>query len=226
MKIIGIVFARMDSQRFPAKALFSFLGQPLVLHVLRRATLCKGLDEVILATTARPVDAPLVDIVTQHGFKVYRGSLADVGKRALDCALNFKADAFARINGDSPAIDIPLLDEGCEIMRSLKPDFVTNLLPTRTYPYGVAVEIIKTQTYQEICKQPRSEDEKEHLTGILYKNINNFNCQCLPSCEFDCSKFAATVDKIEDIDLLERSFQRFAFQDGCLKYKQIYADIL
>ena len=221
MKIIGIVFARLDSARFPSKAMHPFLGTSLVLHVLTRASQVKGLDEVVLATSERSVDSPLAEMAVQAGFKVFRGEIDDVGGRALACANYFDAQSFVRLNGDSPIIDMKLLDLGCQIMRESKVDFITNLYPTRTYPYGISVEIIRTDFYSSICSNFRTEEECEHLSLPIYNNIGDVNYTSLPACSHPSPSFKMTVDFMNDIKGLEQIYYKIVKSDGSIDYSAL-----
>lgn len=50
MKIAAIIPARMESSRYPGKALVEFDSIPMVEHVRRRALLCKEFSQVVVAT--------------------------------------------------------------------------------------------------------------------------------------------------------------------------------
>ena len=223
MKIVGIVLARLDSSRFPGKALASFLGQPLVLHILNRTLLSKGLDSVVFATTARAEDDSLAEVVSQNGFTVFRGDYENVAARALGCALSLGADAFARLNGDSPCIDVKLLDLGCTVMRQHTPKFVTNLAPKRTYPYGVAVELVITNFFEELQSQQRSIDENEHLTKVFYNNLSTIPYKALPACRPSLETCHLTVDREEDIACVEKKYKTAFGDDGSVDYCLLHA---
>ncbi len=218
MKIVGIVLARLDSRRCPGKSLMPFLGQPMVVHILRRASLAKGLDAVVLATTSRAEDDHLAEVVVHSGFKVFRGEYENVACRALGCAKLFEAGAFARINGDSPCIDVKLLDMGCVLMREYGPKFVTNLAPERSYPYGVSVELIDTDFFSTLQSQPRSEEEKEHLTKVFYNNLSSIPYKALPVHKPSLASCQLTVDMPEDLARVERAYTKAFRDDGSVDY--------
>ena len=44
--ILGLIPARLNSQRLPGKPLIKIDGFPLIIHVLKRSLLCKNLDKV------------------------------------------------------------------------------------------------------------------------------------------------------------------------------------
>ncbi len=49
-KTIGIIPTRLNSRRFPRKALAEIFNMPMIGHVYKRAALCKDLDNIIIAT--------------------------------------------------------------------------------------------------------------------------------------------------------------------------------
>ena len=50
MKVYGLIPARMESSRLPNKPLLDICGIPMVIHVAKRALLCKSLDIVAVCT--------------------------------------------------------------------------------------------------------------------------------------------------------------------------------
>lgn len=199
MSSIGIVFARMDSQRFPGKALSVFRGRPLIHCILQRAARSRELTQVVLATTDRSIDDQLAQTAIDSGFAVFRGSLNDVAGRAISCARHFQASTFARINGDSPFIDIKLLDMGLKVQRETDALLVSNLIPTRTYPYGVAVECISTEKFTELYANTQlDKDELEHITKSIY--VRKYNKIIpLPPFLYPCPNLRLTIDVPEDL---------------------------
>lgn len=63
VRIAAVIPARMASARFEGKPLHPFRGLPMVEHVRRRAALCPGFDEVVVATC----DAAIAEAVRRHG---------------------------------------------------------------------------------------------------------------------------------------------------------------
>ncbi len=49
-KVIAIIPTRLNSRRFPRKALAEIYNMPMIGHVYKRAVLCKDLDQIIIAT--------------------------------------------------------------------------------------------------------------------------------------------------------------------------------
>ena len=53
--ILGLIPARLNSQRLPGKPLIKIDGIPLIIHVLKRSLLCKKLDKVIVCADDRSI---------------------------------------------------------------------------------------------------------------------------------------------------------------------------
>ena len=109
--IIAIVQARMGSKRLPGKVLLKVNGKTLIEILMQRLLLSKKIEKIVLATSKKKENDPLVEEVKDLGFKVYRGSENDVLDRYFNVAKKFKANVIVRITGDCPLIDPYLIDE-------------------------------------------------------------------------------------------------------------------
>lgn len=200
----------MDSRRFPGKALHSLQGTPLLLHVLRRAAAISGCARTVVATSNRIVDDPIVELANRNGFEAFRGSAADVAFRFLECAEYFDANYFLRVNGDSPCLDPSVADKAIHICREKGAEIVSNVID-RTFPYGVAAEVISTNSFKFAYPKFNAQD-REHVTSYFYRNLNQFLVYSLTSPFIGLNKIRLTVDTPADADLMERIFDRL---NGC-----------
>jgi spore coat polysaccharide biosynthesis protein SpsF (cytidylyltransferase family) len=199
----GIILARMDSSRLPGKALTDFAGQPLLQYAIDGAKRSEAIRDVtVVATTERAVDDPIAEYCRSHNVDVYRGETEDVSARALGCARSYSLDYFARLNGDSPFVDHGLLDQACEIARTTGTDFVTNVRP-RSYPYGLSVEVFKTEVFARGYAQMSEPHHFEHVTLYFYEHLNDYSYRSLIHEERDLSSIRLTVDTPEDKDRFE-----------------------
>jgi 3-deoxy-manno-octulosonate cytidylyltransferase (CMP-KDO synthetase) len=66
VNIAAIIPARMDSSRYPGKPLIEIEGLPMIEHVRRRALMCKGFSDVLVATC----DIEIQDAVESFGGRV------------------------------------------------------------------------------------------------------------------------------------------------------------
>jgi len=102
MKIVAIIQARTGSTRLPGKVLLPLAGKTVLEHVVERTARAKLLDDVVVATTVKKEDLPIVKIVSGMGFRVFTGSEKDVLDRYYQCARLLMADHIVRITSDCP----------------------------------------------------------------------------------------------------------------------------
>ena len=208
--LAAIILARMDSSRFPGKALRDLGGMPVIEHVLRRLERCGDFDSrIVLATTSRPCDAPLAECFAALGGEVYLGpedELANVAKRFIGAAKSLGAGHALRVNGDSPFPDPGLIRDAVAVLQSRTPDLVTNLIP-RTYPYGISVELVRVATLDE--NLPRlTADQQEHVTAVFYDEPDRFQIAAVPPCPWTWTGVRFTVDESDDLSILQRVIAR------------------
>jgi len=108
MKTIGVIPARFASTRFPAKVLANIAGKPLIRHVWEKATLCKELDEVLIACDHEEVFKEV------QRFKA-RAVMTDPrhpsgSDRIAEAVKNLNVDIVVNIQGDEPFIDSRTID--------------------------------------------------------------------------------------------------------------------
>lgn len=194
----GVIIAcRMSSRRLPGKTLAPVAGRPLLWYVHRRLE-SLGVP-LAIATSVDPSDDPIADYCRREGLVCCRGSLGDVAGRMLDAARRLELDAFARVNGDSPFVDGRLLRQSFRLMTAESLEFVTNLVP-RTYPYGVAVELIRTETLAELLAATDDPEDREHVTRAIYRALPRLKHRTLVRSGEDLSHHVLTVDTPEDLE--------------------------
>lgn len=200
MKAGAIIVARMDSRRLAGKVLAACEGAPLLWYVASRVGLVKSFeDRVVVATSDRSVDDPLEAYCHSLGLPVFRGATDDVAGRILACAQCHGFDWFARINADSPLTDPELLGEACEVAELDDHDFVTNLQP-RSFPYGVSVELIRTEYFEQAYAKFRGPEDREHVTRYLYDHLPEIRYANIVRRGDDLSGERLTIDTPEDLE--------------------------
>ena len=217
-KLGMIIVCRMDSARCPGKVLADVQGSPLLEYVVKRAQQVASAD-VFIATSDRSIDNPIADFAEKHGLTTFRGSAQDVANRVLNCALENKLDWFARINGDSPYLSPELIKQGFQRATDEQLDFVTNLSP-RSYPYGIACEVLRTDFFNQqvpTFDQPRY---REHVTLRIYEQLPSIRYRNLSLADANLSQHRMVVDTPEDLSLFRshvalagKRWQEVSFQD-------------
>lgn len=102
MKVVGVIPARMESSRLPGKPLIDIEGLPMVVHVFKRAQVCKDLDEVHVATDSYKI----FEVVKKYGGRpIMTSSKHKTGTDRVAEAINgIDADIIVNIQGDEPLL--------------------------------------------------------------------------------------------------------------------------
>ncbi len=98
MRIVGVIPVRYGSRRFPGKALAMIAGKPVIEHVYERASGCRELDRLIVATDDRRIEKVVKELgaecfysETPHACGTERVAEAVKGKRG-DVVVNIQGD--------------------------------------------------------------------------------------------------------------------------------------
>jgi spore coat polysaccharide biosynthesis protein SpsF (cytidylyltransferase family) len=172
-RIGAIVQARMTSRRFPGKSLRPLCGKPMLRYVLESLGQLDVLAETIVATSIDPSDDPIAEFCEQFGWACFRGPLDNVAERFLQAAVAHDYSAFVRVSGDSPLLDPRLVARGVALFAESGADLATNVFP-RTYPAGMSVEVLRTETFERIVPTLADPGDREHVTSYFYQHAERF----------------------------------------------------
>ena len=114
MKVIGVIPARLDSTRFPAKVLADLWGKPIIQHVYERARKAKRLDEVLIATD----DEKIFDTAKKFGAEVVITSKKHLTgtDRVSEAVKKNNAEIVINIQADVPLISPLMIDRVAEVL--------------------------------------------------------------------------------------------------------------
>ena len=114
MKAIGMIPARLESRRFPEKALVDIMGLPMIVHTCKRSAMAKLLDEVYLATDSEKIR----EAAAKHGIKVIMTSPKHTcgSDRIAEAIQNISCDIVLNIQGDEPLVYPEHIDAICQVM--------------------------------------------------------------------------------------------------------------
>lgn len=211
MKSVAIIQARMSSERLPGKVLMPLGDKPVLAHVIRRLRRAARLDQVIVATSDRPDDDPVLDLATAEDCTVYRGSLGDVLARFAGAAALAEADVIVRVTADCPLICPEVIDAMLNRYRSAvdgKPCVVTNAR-IRTFPRGLDAEVFSRAALDVANREARQPHQREHVTPYLYEHPGSFSILDYTQ-ERDAAQCRWTLDTAEDYRMLQAFFALIA----------------
>jgi spore coat polysaccharide biosynthesis protein SpsF (cytidylyltransferase family) len=206
-RTVAIVQARMGSTR-----LLPLLGEPALTLVLRRLERARTVDEVVVATTALPEDAPIVELTERLGYRVVRGSETDLLDRYLAAARAADAAVVVRITSDCPLIDPEVVDLVVESFRRSGVEYASNMLVPWSFPVGLAVEVVRRDALERAGREDTDPAWREHATPYLYRHPELFRLLRVPA-ESDHSERRWTLDTPQDYALIERIFEALGRDD-------------
>lgn len=207
MKVVAIVQARLGSTRLPRKVLKPLGAHSLIGVLLQRLSRSKGIDQVIVATSATLLNDPLDEEVRSLGFDCFRGDENDVLDRYFQAATAAGADVVVRITGDCPLIDPRLVDEVLCHFQATKADYTSNTAPP-TFPDGLDTEVFTYAALARAAKEAAETYDREHVTPYLRRG-EGFERSALKG-EDDFSALRWTVDELADYEVVSRVFEHFA----------------
>jgi spore coat polysaccharide biosynthesis protein SpsF len=199
--VLIIIQARFSSVRFPGKVLRPLAGRPMLALLLDRLRLAKRAGGVIVATSTAVEDDSIARFCADTGVQCFRGPLDDVAERLAQAAEGLGAEAFVRINGDSPLISPAVVDAVIELYESQDVDLATNV-QTRSFPKGQSVEVIRVEALRRAQKVMQA-GEAEHVTPAFYRRAADFRIVNLASGH-DWATIQMSVDTPEDFALAEK----------------------
>lgn len=163
--VIAIIQARMSSKRLPGKVLMTLADGRSILHWCYDNVKKSNVDKVIIATSNRKDDNPIIKECKIIGAEYYRGSLNNVLKRFYKCAKFYKANYIVRITADCPFVST----EGINYLILNK----GNYLPTYDI-LGLQSEIFSMFELTKVFLNPDNKD-KEHVTNSMGNKKNHSN---------------------------------------------------
>ena len=207
MKVVAIVQARMGSTRLPNKVMKLINGKPMIELLFRRLEKARELNEIVLATSEDPKNQPLINHLSQLGFRYWQGSESDVLDRYLQAARFSNADIVVRVTGDCPLIDPCIVDSVIQHFKSNSAEYCSNTIPA-TYPDGLDVEVFTINALERAAIEATEAFDREHVTPYL-KNPLKFKQLQFIGPE-DNSNLRWTVDEFDDFSVVEAIFLHFA----------------
>lgn len=202
-RIVGIIQARMGSERLPGKVLARIGSSSLLSILINRLKQSHYVDEIVVATTAKKEDDAIVELAKHEVVRWHRGSDQDVLARYRETAKRFSADVIVRVTADNPLTDPELMDELIEAHLTDKWDY--SYCPDA--PLGTGVEVIDHAALDIAHRAAFSRPEREHVTLHFRLHPDKFTIQTIESPVKDAN-IRLTVDTAADLTLMNALEER------------------
>ena len=138
--IVAIIQARMGSTRLPGKSLLPFGDTSVLGYLIKRISLSKFIDKIVVATTDAELDNKIVLESNRIGVNVFRGSEQDVLERFYKAAKEYKANFIVRLTADDPFKTASIIDDAIRKLLDENLDYCSNTI-SPSFPEGLDVEV-------------------------------------------------------------------------------------
>ncbi len=203
-KCIIIIQARFDSKRFPGKVLKKIEKIPMLMHVINRM---KEIEccQIVVATTRRKIDDPIINLLKKNNVEYFRGSKNDVLDRYYQTALKFNADVIMRITADCPLIDPIESEKVLSVFLKGRYDYISN--NSKTYPNGLDTECFSFHALKKSRRESKLKSEREHVTPYIWKNPDKFKISVVHNkSKNQLDDLKLSVDHENDLLLIKKIY--------------------
>ena len=217
--IVGIIQARISSERLPGKVLLDLAGEPMLVREIDRLSRAKMLDKIVVATSVNPNDDKIASLCKSREWNCFRGSEDDVLDRYYQTAQSHRASVIVRLTADCPLIDPLIVDQVIEEFNNRQPeiDYVSNIAPKRTYPRGLDTEVFRFDVLERAWQEDKNPSSREHVTPYIRERSDLFQSFGVINDQ-DFSHMRWTVDTSEDLAFVRLIYEyfdhdKFSWQD-------------
>ncbi len=215
----AIIQVRLNSKRLPGKALLKINDKTVLENIIVRLKKSKSIKKIIVSTSNKKSDYPIVHFCKKNKILVFKGSLNHVFNRIKKTTNKFKLKYFLRVCADSPLIDPTLIDKCMKKFVKGYYDVVTNKFP-RSYPKGQTVEIIKVSTLNKINEKNLTPDQREHFTKYFYDNSKKFRIHNLNSSK-QKKNISMALDNKTNFNFLKKLTKKYKNNINDLSLNQL-----
>jgi len=200
-----VVQARLGSTRLPGKVLLELTGGDTVLgFLLKRLSLCRRADCVVVATTDRSRDDALAAWLEERNIPFFRGSEDDCLDRFLKTCKTFDIDVAVRVTSDCPLADPGVIDSMLDyyLANARFVDYLSNRQFTN-YPEGLDAEIFTIEMLGTAAREAIETRDREHINFFFLDRPDRFRIRYFNhNLGTDLSRFSLSIDTKKNLDRL------------------------
>lgn len=208
-RVVGIIQARIDSSRLPAKIMLDLAGQPVLKRVIQRVKTSNCIHDICVATSEEKTDDLVEHACLSWKVTSYRGSKNNVLNRFFHAAKLMDSDIVVRFTADNPLVDCRLVDE-CIKHILANPDLQYVTTERDEIPYGSFAEVFTFDALKEATQKAKTAYEKEHVTPYMVDSKNGMKtCYLEPPAFLKKPELRLSIDTLEDYLRIHKIFCEF-----------------
>jgi spore coat polysaccharide biosynthesis protein SpsF len=209
-KVVATIEARMGSSRLPSKVLLPALGEPMLMHLVRRLRAVPSIDAIVIATTINSSDDSIARFAKGAGVLCFRGSEDDVLARVIGAGELAHAEILVEITGDCPIIDPDLVEQTIRMFFNHSAQYASNSV-VRSYPDGMDTQVMSFEGLKSSALMTNDPLDHEHVSRFMWKHPEIYSCVHLiapPSLHWP--GLGLTLDEESDYQLLMKIIESLA----------------
>lgn len=208
-KVVATVECRMGSSRLPGKVLMPACGKPVLELLVERISRVQRLDDIVIATTTKENDMPVVELAKKLEVRCFSGSEDDVLSRVLGAARSIRADYIVEITGDCPLLDPEITSQVLDLFLFNECDSASNSDPP-SFPIGMDTAVFSTELLALADKEGKTSEDREHVSWFFRTRPERFHKLHLPAPpSLHWPDLALTLDEEKDYELIRTIFEHF-----------------
>jgi spore coat polysaccharide biosynthesis protein SpsF len=212
-RVVATVEVRMSSTRLPGKVLLPAMGEPMLMHLVRRLRAVPSIDAIVIATTVNVSDQPIVEFARSVGLACYRGSENDVLARVIDAGESAQAEVLVEITGDCPVIDPDLIEQTIQIFFNHQVQYASNSL-VRSYPDGMDTQVMWLDALKSSAALTNDQLDREHVTRFICRHPEIYpRAHLVAPPSLHWPELGLTLDEESDYQLLKKLIEELAPTD-------------
>ncbi|EPA05348.1 cytidylyltransferase domain-containing protein [Candidatus Nitrosarchaeum limnium] len=171
------ILARLDSKRLPKKQLSLIGGVPVLKLLINRIKFAKKFRKIIVCTTTRNTDDPLIEFLEKEKIEYFRGNEKDILDRLLNAAKFFQTDIIIDVQGDKIYTDPKYIDKVIDKLKESNVDFISGSDNSRTFNpsdhfiHGIIPCGYKTSILEKICNLKKQLIQKQDIWKCFLQKI-------------------------------------------------------
>ncbi|MGC8766165.1 MAG: cytidylyltransferase domain-containing protein [Brevinematia bacterium] len=200
--VLGIIQARINSDRFPMKVFAKFSDSTCLLErVIKQVKHSFLIDKVVVATNH--ISFASISSFVKENFEdvdVISGPDEDVLARFVSCIDIFDPKVIVRITADNPLTCPRYIDYAIDIHLSENAD-LTHFLGI---PLGTGVEVVNAESLLRVSELTFDLYDREHVTPFFYNNREVFKVIEAPYEKGNFEYYRVTIDTLEDLEVVDK----------------------
>ncbi len=214
VKVLGVISARLNSSRLPAKQLLPLVGETMVGRLFQRLEKIVVVDQWVLATTADEYNAPLVEwaAAAQKSVFAYPGDVNDLVGRIDAIYQQYQPEIIVYVCGDSPLVEIDTIGGMVQLLQATPEAEIVDYcpLPGRTQFIQGGFNVWKSAMWERIAAESSSADEREHVGYVTRRFAPPEQVAYFEDDPFYATLWHRTsIDTLSDYRFMQTIYQRW-----------------